>query len=155
MSIPMRIAMIVTLFIGFGIDQYTKYVVQKMEIATLQITPFFAIKGVVNAGVSFGMFADFSPLTLVVLTSCIVVVFAFIFWRETRSLSAWSYVCVLSGALSNIADRVRMGGVFDFFDFHLGGYHFPTFNVADALITLGAVGLLIDSLRFCPKSRKR
>ena len=55
--------------------------------------------------------------------------------------------CVLGGAIGNVVDRMMHGYVVDFLDFHLGGTHFPAFNVADAAITLGAVCLIWDEIR--------
>ena len=45
--------------------------------------------------------------------------------------------CILGGAIGNVIDRMMHGYVVDFLDFHLGGRHFPAFNVADSAITLG------------------
>jgi signal peptidase II len=53
---------------------------------------------------------------------------------------------VLAGAVGNIIDRLRFGAVVDFLDFHLQGYHWPAFNVADSAIVIGAGLLLLDSL---------
>jgi signal peptidase II len=52
---------------------------------------------------------------------------------------------ILGGALGNLYDRVALGYVVDFLDFHWSGRHFPAFNVADAAISVGAVLLLIDA----------
>jgi signal peptidase II len=49
---------------------------------------------------------------------------------------------ILSGALGNFIDRVRLGEVIDFIDVHLGAYHWPAFNVADSAITVGAFIML-------------
>ena len=54
---------------------------------------------------------------------------------------------VLGGALGNLVDRVRIGHVVDFLDFHLAEHHFPAFNLADSAITLGAALLILDNLR--------
>jgi signal peptidase II len=53
---------------------------------------------------------------------------------------------VIGGALGNLIDRLIYGKVADFFDFHLGTYHWYVFNVADAAITFGVVALLYDAL---------
>lgn len=53
---------------------------------------------------------------------------------------------VLGGALGNLIDRALYGYVIDFFDFHLGDWHFAAFNVADSAITVGVALLLIDAL---------
>ena len=54
---------------------------------------------------------------------------------------------ILGGALGNVIDRVVYGHVVDFLDFHLNGYHWPAFNVADCGICIGAALLIIDELR--------
>ncbi len=54
---------------------------------------------------------------------------------------------ILGGALGNVIDRVIYGHVIDFLDFHVGGRHWPAFNMADSAICVGAVLLVIDELR--------
>ncbi|MGH8685491.1 MAG: signal peptidase II, partial [Nitrosospira sp.] len=54
---------------------------------------------------------------------------------------------ILGGALGNLWDRIILGHVVDFLDFHVGGYHWPAFNVADSAIFLGAMLLILDSFR--------
>ena len=56
------------------------------------------------------------------------------------------------GAIGNAIDRVIYGAVADFFDFHVAGWHWPAFNIADAAITCGAVGLIIGAI-LPPRSR--
>jgi signal peptidase II len=53
---------------------------------------------------------------------------------------------VLGGALGNVIDRLRFGAVVDFLDFHLAGWHWPAFNVADSAITIGVALLLWQQL---------
>ena len=53
---------------------------------------------------------------------------------------------MLAGALSNIVDRITYGAVIDFVDFHIFGYHWPTFNIADAFIVCGVLGIMIQSM---------
>jgi signal peptidase II len=52
---------------------------------------------------------------------------------------------VIGGAFGNVIDRLRLGAVFDFLDFHLGTSHWPAFNVADSCICVGAVLLIVYS----------
>jgi signal peptidase II len=62
-------------------------------------------------------------------------------------LFAWSVPLIVSGALGNLVDRVRLGYVVDFIRFHLQeGWEWPTFNVADSTITVGVALLLLDGL---------
>ncbi|MDP7343654.1 MAG: signal peptidase II, partial [Alphaproteobacteria bacterium] len=53
---------------------------------------------------------------------------------------------VIGGALGNVIDRLRLGWVIDFIDFHFSTWHWPAFNTADAAITVGVAMLLIDGL---------
>jgi signal peptidase II len=69
--------------------------------------------------------------------------------RQTRgrALFSLSLALILGGALGNVIDRALYGHVIDFLDFHLAGWHWPAFNVADSGITVGAVLLVLDSFR--------
>jgi signal peptidase II len=60
---------------------------------------------------------------------------------------------VLGGTLGNLVDRMVLGYVVDFLDFHAGGRHWPAFNVADTAITLGAFFLVLDTLRKQPEEK--
>ena len=52
---------------------------------------------------------------------------------------------IIAGAIGNVIDRLRFGHVVDFVDWYWGGYHWPAFNVADAAIVGGAIGLVLFS----------
>jgi signal peptidase II len=62
--------------------------------------------------------------------------------NDDRVLGACALL--LAGILGNLTDRARLGHVIDFIVFHVGSYHWPTFNVADASITIGALLLAYD-----------
>jgi signal peptidase II len=55
-----------------------------------------------------------------------------------------SLALLLAGIVGNVVDRLRLGFVIDFIDVQFGSWHYPTFNVADAAICVGAALLLID-----------
>ena len=63
-----------------------------------------------------------------------------------QKLFSFSLACILGGAVGNVVDRLLHGYVVDFLQFHWGGWYFPAFNVADAAITVGAIGLILDEL---------
>ncbi|MEI8325110.1 MAG: signal peptidase II, partial [Betaproteobacteria bacterium] len=54
--------------------------------------------------------------------------------------------CILGGAIGNVIDRLHLGYVVDFLDFHYVDLHFPAFNLADSAISLGAACLILDEL---------
>jgi signal peptidase II len=62
--------------------------------------------------------------------------------KTDEPLMIFALSLILSGALGNFIDRVRLGEVIDFIDVHLGAYHWPAFNVADSAITVGAFIML-------------
>ena len=65
----------------------------------------------------------------------------------TQKMFCTALALILGGALGNVIDRLMYGHVVDFLDFHVGGWHWPAFNLADSAITIGAVLLVIDELR--------
>lgn len=137
-------------------DQATKYVVEA-TVALHESIPlikgFFSITHVRNPGAAFGILAG-APETLrfgllVILTLVImVIVIAYLErHREAGKTLTAGLTLILGGAAGNLIDRIGQGEVIDFLDFHIAGWHWPAFNVADAAITVGAVLLIIDLLR--------
>ena len=78
----------------------------------------------------------------------LAVVVCLVIWlrRTDQMLIGLGLGLVIGGATGNVIDRIRFGAVVDFLDFHLAGYHWPAFNVADAAICVGAVLMLADGL---------
>ena len=115
----------------------------------VEVLPFFNLVTVWNHGVSFGLFNGGSTAGswIFVLVACaIVIVLAHWMRRSVRILPAAALGMVIGGAVGNVVDRLRLGAVFDFLDFHAFGWHWPAFNVADSAITVGVALLFIDSL---------
>lgn len=139
-----------------ALDQITKiWALSAAQAGELpqEVTGFFNLVLVWNHGISFGMFARDHELTrwfLVAMTSTITL--GVLWWL--RSAQDWRLVIALSlvagGAVGNIIDRVRLGAVVDFLDFHLYGYHWPAFNLADSAICLGVAFLLWDTIVHAP-----
>jgi signal peptidase II len=63
-----------------------------------------------------------------------------------EKLFSFSLGMIMGGAIGNVVDRLRLGYVVDFLDFHWALWHFPAFNAADSAITLGAICLIVDEL---------
>ena len=133
-------------------DQASKWLILDTVMQpprSLEITGFFNLVMVWNPGVSFGMFGDSGEVGRWVLTLFALAISAFLLnWlrQVDRRFPALAIGMVIGGAIGNVVDRVRFGAVADFLDFHLLGYHWPAFNVADSAITVGVAILLIDSL---------
>ena len=117
--------------------------------APIEVTPFFDITMVWNYGVSFGLFPAEDNIARFVLIGfqTFVSLALFVWLLSVRNVILASAIgMVIGGALGNVIDRFIYGAVADFFDFHLFGYHWYIFNVADAAIVVGVALLLLDAL---------
>ncbi len=117
-----------------------------------QVTSFFNLVLTYNRGVSFGMF-NAGPHgaglnALLFSLGALAIVAGLIYWlrRVTSPLLAVAIGLIIGGAVGNVIDRVRLGAVVDFLDFHAGLYHWPAFNVADSAICVGVAAMLLDGL---------
>lgn len=134
------------------VDFITKWLIVTIVMVpprTIEIVPFFNLTISFNTGVSFGMFREFLMQQPLLLAGMSVVVAAALFvWavRTTKRIEKIALGLITGGALGNVVDRVRHGAVTDFLDFHVGDWHWPTFNIADVMISIGVMLLIIDSL---------
>jgi signal peptidase II len=115
----------------------------------IEVTSFFNLVMAWNRGVSFSLFthdAEFMPYVLVAVALGIVVFLLSWLRRADRAFLAFAIGMVIGGALGNVIDRLRFGAVADFLDFHVLGYHWPAFNVADTGISVGVALIVIDGL---------
>ncbi len=144
------------LLAGLALDQVTKYVVVKTMPLGYQISliqGFFNLVHIHNRGAAFGLLSHwslgFARLFFIATTGVVVAVVGYLWWRlpEGQWQAALGYSLIITGALGNLIDRVRLGEVIDFLDFYWGGYHWPAFNVADSLVCLGAALLVWVILR--------
>ena len=135
-------------------DQFTKTLVvgwfQPGESRT--VTPFFNLVRVHNSGAAFSFLAGASGWQRWFFVGLGAVAAAFIVRLLRRHsgerLFCWALALILGGALGNVIDRLLHGHVIDFIQVHWAARHyFPSFNVADSAITIGAVLLVVDELR--------
>lgn len=116
----------------------------------MEVLPFFNLVMVENRGISFGLFSDqkYSHIFFMLTSSMISLVLIFWLRKAENAILSWGLALMIGGAVGNIIDRIRMGAVADFLDFHVAGLHWPAFNVADAAICIGACFLIIDAIFF-------
>lgn len=143
-------------FVLMGLDQLTKALI--VRSITLQgsrevIPGFFNLTHVRNRGAIFGFFSHSDSrilyifLTLVSVAALGLVIYYFFKTPVSERLMKISLSLILAGALGNLIDRLFRGHVIDFLDFYVKDWHWPSFNVADSCITVGAF-LLIFILIF-------
>ncbi len=134
-------------------DQLSKFAIQRLLAAggNLELAPFFNLVLVHNRGAAFSLFSSASgwQRELFIAIALIAVVWIIFLLRRypQQTLFCFALSLILGGAIGNVIDRVLYGAVIDFLDFHLAGYHWPAFNVADSAITCGAALLVWESLR--------
>ena len=145
------VAVLVTL-----LDQLTKAAILAHFAGRLvggeRVTSFFNLVLTFNRGMSFGLFnagPQSSGLNALLFSlAAAVIVAGLIYWlsRITSPLLAVAIGLIIGGAAGNVIDRIRLGAVVDFLDFHAGLYHWPAFNVADSAICVGVAAMLLDGL---------
>jgi signal peptidase II len=115
----------------------------------VRVLPFFDLVLVWNRGVSFGLFNNGSGANAVVFSLlAAAIVLGLLVWlrKATQPLIVIGIGLVIGGAVGNVVDRLVHKAVVDFLDFHVGGWHCPAFNVADAAICVGVAALVLDGL---------
>ncbi len=102
-----------------------------------------------NSGMSFGLLSDGGLWVRIGLTVLAFLVSGWFVWvlPKLDRCQRFAGATIAGGAIGNAIDRLRFGRVVDFIDFHIGAWHWPAFNVADAAITVGA-GLWAYSILF-------
>jgi signal peptidase II len=143
------------------LDQTTKRVALEFldEYSHKEIIQgFLSFSLTFNPGGAFGIFSTYSEtfrnaLFLISALVALGVTMGWIFLTKRQDhLTLLGVGTILGGALGNGLDRFYFGAVVDFIDIHVNGYHWPTFNVADVAITLGALILFVPA--FTPKHKE-
>jgi len=142
---------LLTCSIVVPLDQLTKlYISSIMALhESFTVIPgIFNIAHVRNPGAAFGFLAQASaPFRSIFFTAVGIAAIGVIFYllkkvKDDEFFLVLPLSLVLSGALGNLIDRIRLGEVIDFLDFHIGPHHWPAFNVADSAISVGAILLI-------------
>jgi signal peptidase II len=113
------------------------------------VTSFFNLALTYNRGISFGLFNQGAGLNALVFSlAAAAIVGVLVFWlsRVTSPFLGVAIGLIIGGAIGNVIDRIRLGAVVDFLDFHLGTLHWPAFNIADSAICIGVGAMLLDGL---------
>ena len=151
------------LWLSLGVlvaDQLTKWaaLVGLTYARPVEILPFFNFTLLYNTGAAFSFLADhdgwqrwFFVFLAVVITAALLAWLAFVAIRDGRIKVG--ITLLIGGALGNVIDRVLYGHVVDFLDFHVAGWHWPAFNIADAAITIGVALIIWAELR--PTDREK
>jgi len=141
------------------LDQITKVTVSKLFTygESRPVTSFFNLVLAHNKGAAFSFLAAESGWQRYLFTGIALAAAVFIIYLLKRHagqrLFSWALALVLGGAIGNVIDRSIYGHVIDFLDFHVAGWHWPAFNVADMAICIGAALFVFDELRRVGKGK--
>jgi len=137
-----------------GLDQLTKILADQLlqHHQPLELIPMFNFTLMYNKGAAFSFLASaggWQRWFFLVLTS-VVSIFLFFWLNKLKPQQVLQYTAlalILGGAIGNLIDRAVYGYVIDFLDVYYQQHHWPAFNIADSAITVGAVLLIIDTLK--------
>lgn len=136
---------------GIALDQITKYFAVSIlsPVSTVPIIPHvFHLTYVENTGAAFSIFAG-KQIFLILITLIFVVILAYFFYVMPKTKRYFdinlALSLILSGAIGNLIDRIRLNYVIDFFDVRLIG--FAIFNIADILVVSGCILVIISVFR--------
>lgn len=149
---PPRIGLAVAL-LTLILDQASKlYGLFWMDLPVnepVRLAPFLELIVVWNRGISYGLFQQDSDAgRWLLIAVSLLAAGGLSLWiaRTSNRLLAASLGLIVGGAVGNVIDRLAYGAVFDFIHFHVGSFSWYVFNVADAAIVAGVIGLLYDLL---------
>ncbi|MBU0478969.1 signal peptidase II [bacterium] len=144
----------------FLIDQIIKFYILKhlylgQEISIIK--NIFSISFVTNKGIAFGLFSNSNfPFILISIAVLVCMTLVFISFNKdaiSKRARVWTriaYGLILGGAFSNMLDRIRIGEVIDFLDFHI----WPVFNIGDSAICVGAGIFVLNILKHKTQNKK-
>lgn len=133
------------------LDQLSKYIIQ----AKIPVQGIFLISGdklkisltpFVNEHLAFGLNAPAFIIYLLFTAALVALIFLMQKYFQSDKTNLLFSLLIISAAFSNFLDRLRLGGVYDFFSIGLNGFFWPAFNLADALITIGIFYLLVKTI---------
>lgn len=148
----LNISLVLALLV-LGADFATKRWIESELVYGQQVllTNFFNLVLTFNAGAAFSFLSDESGWQRWLFSGiavCASVLIIYLLSKHTsEKLFCIALSLILGGALGNLWDRVTLGYVVDFLDFHYNGYHWPAFNIADSSIFIGALLLIFESFR--------
>ena len=137
-----------------GIDQFSKYLAIKYlkGVSSIPIVnDVFHLTYVENRGAAFGLFQNNQIIFVIVAMIACIVGLYYLYKKDLNLLAKSSIILLISGAIGNMIDRVRLGFVVDYFDFRIVWEY--VFNIADVFVVVGTILLCIYILFFEDKKQ--
>ena len=139
-------------------DQWVKQLVEaRLPMhEKIDVLPFLALFRTYNTGVAFSMFASIGDLGLIAISAAVILFVLYLAVRTApgQIIARTGFALIIGGAIGNIIDRLLFGHVIDYVLFHTPVWSFAVFNLADALITVGAGLVIFEELLVWRKARR-
>jgi signal peptidase II len=136
--------------VAIVLDQWIKSLVEAALPfqQMVELLPFLALYRTYNTGVAFSLFSSVGDVALLAISAAVIL---FVLYLASRTepgnrVARLGFALIIGGALGNIVDRVAHGHVVDYILFHTPVWSFAVFNLADALITVGAALVVLEEL---------
>lgn len=144
--------------VAIAADQWIKYLVETrlpMQEA-VDLLPFLALYRTYNTGVAFSLLSSVGDVGLLAISAGVILFMLYLASRTEPGnwIARLGFALIVGGALGNIIDRAIYGHVVDYILFHTPVWSFAVFNLADALITVGAVLVVIEEVVIWWRGRK-
>ena len=138
---------IIYIFIVLLLDQATKCIIGTSNFFYEVIPDFFYIDYTSNTGAAFSILSGHNIILVLLTIALCVMIYHIMYSYKESKLNNAAFGLMFGGILGNLADRLFIGYVRDFISFKFGSVFFPTFNVADMAICIGALLLIISSIK--------
>lgn len=140
---------VLTVILVLLLDQITKYIVFAYDSLNIQVIKnFFYIGQVKNTGAAWGILSG--NMWIFYVVTLVAIVFILNVYRKSEHRE-WYFktalMLILAGAIGNFIDRLAFNYVRDFLDFHIFGYDFPLFNIADSALVVGVMLVILYVIR--------
>ena len=141
---------LVIIIFAFITDRLSKIIIikQQLNAESLFVNDYLNLDLVWNTGIGFGLFSQNANIYYHSISFLIFLVIVFLIYLISKSnfIEKVFFSLILGGAIGNLYDRLIYFAVPDFIDFHIGDFHWFTFNIADIFITLGIILIIISDL---------
>lgn len=125
--------------------QWILYGLNLPEKGSVPVLPWLNFTMVWNHAVTFGMFGGHSAWVFVTISVLAVLALFVVLGRSRRKLVSLASGGIIGGAIGNVIDRLHYGAVVDFLHFHVAGWSWYVFNIADSAIVCGVGLWVLDS----------
>lgn len=149
-----RVVVIISVAVlSLAFDQSTKWLIVNevmLPPRTIELTGFLNLVLGFNTGVSFGLLGNVlaeRQALLAGINLAIVACLLLLAWHSDSASERIGFSLIVGGALGNVIDRWRQGGVTDFIDFHWNEWHWPAFNMADVAISIGVGFVFLSAIQ--------